>query len=222
MLYEQTAAAPARKPADPRALNAFRHGLTGQVHISTPADQAAYDKHCRGYHESLAPVGAVEADLVQAIADGRWQLNRAAAIEDDIFALGVGQPGEHTSGAPEVDVAFAQARVWLADGHKLQLLGLYAHRIQRRVENNLKMLREMQQERKAALKQAAEDLALLTQLAENKGETYDAERDFPVESLPPQFVFSKPEIARLAAHHRRLAEARKQSSAPSKTFRQAA
>ena len=29
------------KPRDPRALNAYRHGLTGQVLIMTPEDQAA-------------------------------------------------------------------------------------------------------------------------------------------------------------------------------------
>jgi len=98
----------------------------------------------------------------------------------------------------------------------------YEHRFQRRVEKNMQMLRELQQERKAAFKQAAEEVVLLTQLAESKGETFDIERDFPIESLPPQFVFSKPEIARLAAHLRRLAEAKKQSSAPAKTLSKAA
>ena len=120
------------------------------------------------------------------------------------------------------EASFAQARTWLNDGKDLQLLGLYEHRIQRRVEKNMQMLRALQQDRKAALEQAAEELALLTQLAETKGETYDAERDFPLESLPPQFVFSKPEITRLAAHRRRLAEAKTQSPAPPKAFRQAA
>jgi hypothetical protein len=164
----------------------------------------------------------METDLAQSIADNRWRLKRAVAVENTIFAMGLGRDEVDPNGNPEVEASFAQARTWLDEVTNLQLLGLYEHRIQSRVDKNMKMLRELQQERKAALKQAAEDLALLTQLAENKGETYDAERDFPVESLPPQFVFSKPEIARLAAHHRRLAEARKQSSAPSKTFRQAA
>jgi hypothetical protein len=54
---------------------------------------------------------------------------------------------------------------------------LYEHRIQRRVEKNMDMLRELQQERKATLQQAVEEDALLTQLAASKGETYDFERD---------------------------------------------
>jgi len=167
----------APKKRDPRALNAYRHGLTGQVHILTPADQVAYEKHCKGIHESLVPVGALETDLAQAIADDRWRLNRAGGIESSIFALGIGQPSQGSAGHPEIDVALAQARVWLADGKNLQLLGLYEHRIQRRVEKNMDMLRGLQQDRKAALQQAVEEDALLTQLAASKGETYDFERD---------------------------------------------
>jgi hypothetical protein len=222
MLDERIAAAPARKPADPRALNAYRHGLTGQVHILTPADQVAYDKHCRGYHESFAPVGAVETDLAQAIADDRWRLNRAGGIESSIFALGIGQPGEHTAGNPEVDTAIAQARVWLSEGKNLQLLGLYEHRIQRRVENNKRMLNELQEARKAALKQVVEEVALLMQLAERKDETYDPGRDFPRQALPPQFDFSKSEIARLAAHQRRLVEAKREFPVVAKLLGKAA
>ena len=212
----------ASEPRDPRALNAYRHGLTGQIHLITPEDHVAYKKHCQGIHASLAPIGALETDLAQSIADDRWRLKRAVAIENATFAMGSDTGEANPDGNPEIEASFAQARTWLNDGKDFQLLGLYEHRIQRRVEKNMQMLRELQQDRKAALEQAAEELALLTQLAETKGETYDAERDFPLESLPPQFVFSKPEIARLAAHRRRLAEAKTQSPAPAKTFRQAA
>ncbi|MGP8244085.1 MAG: hypothetical protein ACLQVN_06160 [Bryobacteraceae bacterium] len=212
----------ASKPRDPRALNAYRHGLTGQIHLVTPAEQVAYEKHCRGYLESLAPAGALETDLAQSIADDRWRLKRAVAIEQTIFAMGLGHAAVNLNGNPEVEASFAQARTWLDDGKDLQLLGLYEHRIQSRVNKNMQMLRQLQQDRKAALEQAAEEAALLAELAESKGEAYDVERDFPVESLPPQFVFSKPEIASLAAHRRRLAEAKMQSAAPPKTFRQAA
>ena len=222
MRYEPIVAALTPKTRDPRALNAYRHGLTGQVHILTPADQVAYEKHCKGIHESLVPVGALETDLAQAIADDRWRLNRAGGIESSIFALGIGQPVPSTAGNPEVDAALAQARVWLAQGKDLQLLSLYEHRIQRRVEKNMDMLRGLQQERKAALQQAVEEVALLTQLAASKGETYAFERDYPRQALPPQFDFSKLEIARLAAHHSRLTEAKKQSLAAPKPLRKAA
>jgi hypothetical protein len=167
MVDERTAS----KPRDPSALNAYRHGLTGQVHILTPADEVAYQKHCRGIHESLAPAGAMETDLAQSIADDRWRLKRAAGIESSIFALGIGQPDQSLADNSEVDVALAQARVWLSDGKNLQLLSLYEHRIQRRVEKNINMLRDLQQQRKATLKQAVEEVASFIELAASKGET---------------------------------------------------
>jgi hypothetical protein len=73
------------------SLNAFRHGLTGQIVIHTPEDQEAFQKHCDGIREALAPVGALEFDLAQAIAEDRWRLNRARALENSIFALGQSQ-----------------------------------------------------------------------------------------------------------------------------------
>jgi hypothetical protein len=73
------------------SLNAFRHGLTGQIIMHTPEDQQAFKKHCEGIREALAPIGALEADLAQAIAEDRWRLNRARAIENSIFSLGQGE-----------------------------------------------------------------------------------------------------------------------------------
>jgi hypothetical protein len=80
----------------------------------------------------------------------------------------------------------------------------------------------LQQDRQAALNQAVEEANLLAQLAASKGESYDIERDFPREALPPQFDFSTTQIARLAIHSRRLAEAKKQFQASPKPLRQAA
>jgi len=48
------------------SLNAFRHGLTGQIVIHTPEDRAAFQQHCDAIREALAPVGALETDLAQA------------------------------------------------------------------------------------------------------------------------------------------------------------
>ena len=193
------------KPRDPRALNAYRHGLTGQVHIFTPEDRAAYEKHCNAIHRSLAPVNAMELDLVQSIADDRWRLRRAAAIENAIFAMGIGD-------LAEVDVALSMAKVWLEQGKSLQLLTLYESRIQRRVEKNLALLRQMQQDRAAALQKAAAEVELLTRQAAAQGVIYEAEREYPDEALPSQLVFSKPQIAGLAAHQSRLKDAAREAT----------
>jgi hypothetical protein len=212
---------PETKPRDPRALNAYRHGLTGQVHILTPEDRVAYDKHCRDTQEYFNPSGDFEAGLVQSIADGRWQLQRAVAIEDAIFALdavGVQADSEYY----EAIVALTQGKTWLAHDKSLERIALYASRIQRRVEKDIAMLRQLQADRKAAFEQAVEEAEALTQLAEKAGETYNPATDFPRELLPPQFDFSNPEIVRLIAHRRRLKAAQQSTPNPEKRLKTAA
>ena len=66
------------KPRDKRAFNAYRHGLTGQVLVIAPSDEQPYKDHCRGIHQSMAPVGGLEIDLVQQI--GRRLLAHEARL----------------------------------------------------------------------------------------------------------------------------------------------
>jgi hypothetical protein len=208
----------AQKPRDRRALSAYRHGLTGQIILLTEADRIAYEKHCRGYHQSLAPRGAVETDLVQAVANDRWRLCHAACLESGIFAEGISQPDEITSGNAEVDTALAQARVWISKGGNLQLLGLYESRIQRRFEKNMAEIRTLQAARKADLEQALEEVDLLCQLAESRGE--EAEPSYFV-SLS-RFDFSTADISRLLLRRRDLREAKKRFQDPRKPSKIAA
>jgi hypothetical protein len=170
-------------------LNAYKHGLTGQIHVFSAEEHAAFEKHCQSVVEGLAPVGALEQQLAQAIAEGHWRLNRARAIEAGIFAIGHAthplEPADETMMG-----AILQAKTWIADGKNLQLLSLYEQRIQRSVEKHMAELRTLRAERKAARDQALEEAVLLSQLAKSKGETYDPAADFP----SPISVFSNPEI----------------------------
>ncbi len=186
------------KPRDKRAFNAYRHGLTGQVLVIAPSDEQPYKDHCRGIHQSMAPVGGLETGLVQQIADDCWRMKRASAIESAVLVRGLNNPDDAISGNEQVDVALAQGRVWNEQKKDLNLLTLYENRIQRRIEKNIALVRQLQQDRKAALQQIVEEAAIL-------GETYD----FPPEALPPNFVYSLPQIHRLAAHHKRLESVRK-------------
>jgi len=59
----------------------------------TDEDRAAHDKFSEALIESLAPEGAMETQLTQRIATDSWRLNRASAVEDNLFALGQLQHG---------------------------------------------------------------------------------------------------------------------------------
>ena len=183
-----------------RALNAYRHGITGQIHILTEKDQLAYAKHCAGIRESLAPQTPLEASIVQSIADDRWRLHRAASFEDTLFAVEMSGPDEVATGNEEVDAAFAMARAWLAKGKSIELISLYETRIHRNLEKNMAELRRLKAEREAALQQALEEAETEAQIAEYKEEPYEVSE--PVTRR--HFVFSSQEIgARVAAIRRR-------------------
>lgn len=213
---------PEQRPRDKRVFNAYRHGLTGHVLIITPADEQPYKDHCRGIHQYFAPVGGMETDLVQQIADDRWRMKNAAAWEAAIVARGLNRPDDALSGNEEVDTILAAGRVWDEKHKVMDRLSLYENRIQRRVERNVALFTQLQQNRLAALLAAAEESRLLSQLATTKGESYEIERDFPREFLPPQFDFSSPRFARLATHHSRLVEAGNLFPAAQKPRRRAA
>src|SRR5215472_1635707 len=122
-------------------LNAWRHGLTGQLCVLTPEEQHAYEKHCKIILEGLAPVGDFELDIAQSIADDRWRLKRARAIEAGAFALGLPETAEDRTGVDAVDDACAHARTWFQDAHNFHLLTIYEQRIQRAIEKNMAHLR---------------------------------------------------------------------------------
>ncbi|SPE42717.1 hypothetical protein SBA3_670001 [Candidatus Sulfopaludibacter sp. SbA3] len=207
---------------DPRAFNAYRHGLTGQVLIMTPADELAYTKHCQEVFASLAVEGDIEKKLAQLIADDQWRLFRSTAIDLSRFSIGMADPDKIHANHPEIDAALAQAVVWASEAKNLNLMSLYEGRIHRRMERNMKMLKELQAECKATLEKVVEEATLLAQYAASQGEPYNIETDFPPEALPPQFGFSLSEIARRAAHNRRLADAKKQFPTARQPFRKAA
>ena len=145
-------------------------------------------------------------------------MKHAAGLASGIFADGITQPDEVTSGNAEVDTALAQARVWISQGGNLQLLGLYESRIQRRFEKNMAQIRSLQADRKAEIEQALEEVDLLCQLAESKGERPEPSQ---FTSLT-RFDFSDVDITRLLLRIRNLREARKQFQSPRKPSKIAA
>jgi hypothetical protein len=196
-------------------LNAYRHGLTGQIQLLTADEHEAFDKHCSGIRESLDPVGALELELAQSIAEDHWRLKRARVIETGIFALGqqgalgalVTNDRDDPAQLP-IDEALSRARTWLAKSENFQLLALYEQRIHRAIQKNMAELRTLRAERQAARKQALEEAQLLAQLAYSKGEKYDPARDFPPEVLQIGSDFSSAGIRRLISRNQRLNEAR--------------
>jgi hypothetical protein len=181
--------------------NALKFGLTSKVHIALPGEENALENHVAGYLEAYAPVGLPEQDLVRNVAENHFRLRRAHAVEHALLLhLMTEQPNN-------LDPASPEAESWAETAKELKNVTRQAGRIQRAIEKSTAALKEMQTERKSAYAKAQAEAILLTQLAHAKGQTVDAEKDFPSPALCGGFVYSLPEIARLIARAARLAEA---------------
>src|SRR5258708_18177676 len=71
------------------SLNALRHGLTGHTVVLPSDDLAAYERHCKGFHDQYQPKNPTQVQLTQTIADLSCLLNRVNAIETNLLTLGI-------------------------------------------------------------------------------------------------------------------------------------
>src|ERR1700689_176574 len=182
------------------SMNALRHGLTGQVTTMTDEDRAAHDQFSKALMKDLAPEGAMETQLAQRVATDSWRLNRASAIEDNLFALGQLQnAGQACPDVPQIDAALISARVFTLESKQLQLLTLYEQRINRSIQKNLAILQSLQATRKEEREAAMKEAAALLKLSEMKGLEY-----FPQED---GFLFSTAEIHAAIDREQRLTRA---------------
>lgn len=175
--------------------NNLRHGLTGQVTVLSEEEREAHDAFCHRIVAALAPETPIEEQLAQFVAGDAWRLNRIAAIETNIFALG--RRGDRG----EIRNALAEAQAFLDHARELNLLSLYEQRIHRGMQRNLDQLRELRNERDARRHSRMEEASLLAQHSLANGIPFD-----PVEN---GFEFSNAEINRAIDRDNRLAAARK-------------
>src|ERR1700682_1926582 len=95
------------------ALNALRHGLTGQTIVLPSDDLIAYERHCKGFFIDYQPKSNTENFLVQTIADVTWRLFRISGLENNLLPLGI---TEHEASVdtdhPQVHTALAMAKTY--------------------------------------------------------------------------------------------------------------
>ena len=190
------------------SLNNLRHGLTGQITVLPEEDREAHDAFCNRLIAGFQPETAIEEQLAHFIAEDTWRLNRVAAIENNIFALG---RNRHHG---EVRHALDDAQSFLDHARELNLLSLYEQRIHRNMQRNLNQLRELQKERQAERRQRMEEAKLLAQQSLANGIAFN-----PVDN---GFEFSNAEINRAIDKDNRLNEARRAAAAGTKPILAAA
>jgi hypothetical protein len=178
------------------ALNALRHGLTGQIIVLPSDDMKAYQQHIQCFVTEYRPKGATEAQLVQSLADTAWRQNRVAALETNLLTLGIVREPTPLENAPQqVQDALAIAAALDSQTRALANLSIHGQRLARQFEKTLALLRELQTTRLAQEARELDQAANLVQLHRKNKKPYHPSQD--------GFVFSEEEIEAFIARHNR-------------------
>jgi hypothetical protein len=179
------------------SLNAYRHGLTGQTIILPAEDLDAYQDFTHTFFTDYKPVGTLEKQLVQSLADTSWRLNRGAALEHNLIGLGF---DEHSNSIktehPEAHAALVIIEAMREQTRALATLGLHTARLSRHLKETLKQLNDTQEKCRATEAGQLREAAALLQMDQKQGLPYNPSED--------GFVFSNSEIQTFIRRRDRL------------------
>jgi hypothetical protein len=123
--------------------NSIRHSLCNKKYRIVPEDRPEFDIYYNDQIAALAPEGAAEALLAEAIIMDEWRLTRARQVENQIFCRG------YMSAKPEHQF-ISGAETWLAHSKELATLTLYEQRINRVLTRNKAEFESRQAARRGA------------------------------------------------------------------------
>src|SRR5579864_6559801 len=169
------------------SLNALRHGLTGQTIVLPSEDHSTYQRHSQSFLNEYRPQGATETQLVQSLLDTSWQLNRAAAVETNLFSLGISESENRIRAShPEAEAALNMALAYREHNRAFANIGIYRQRLAREFERTLLLLRQIQAERRENDERQLDNAAKMLKMHQDQNLPYQPSDD--------GFVFSKAEI----------------------------
>jgi len=130
------------------SLNALKTALTGRTVLLSTDDAADYERHLAAYTEEFAPVGYLESNLVQSIADTDWRLRRIPVLEMALFAKGRIEFAElFDEHAPAARPLLIDAQTFITYEKQIRNLHLQEARLSRRRDKKAAELRRLQEER---------------------------------------------------------------------------
>jgi hypothetical protein len=169
------------------SLNALRHGLTGHTIVLPTEDQSAYQRHSQAFLDEYQPKGATETQLVQSLLDTSWQLNRASAVETNLFSLGITESEDRIRAThSDAETALAMALAYREHNRAFANIGIYRQRLAREFERTLILLRQIQSERRQNEERQLDNAAKILKMHQDANLPYQPSDD--------GFVFSKAEI----------------------------
>ena len=138
----------------------------------------AYQAFTRTFFTDFKPVGTLEKQLVQSLADTSWRLNRVAALENNLIGLGFDEHSNSISTEhPEAHAALVIIEAMRDETRALAVLGLHTARLSRHFEKTLKQLNDAQEKRRATEASHLREAAALFQMYKDKEHPYNPSED---------------------------------------------
>jgi len=169
------------------SLNALRHGLTGQTVVLPTEDHSAYERHSQSFLKEYLPKDATETQLVQSLIDTSWRMNRAAAIETNLFSLVITEMENRIhANHPEAEAALAMALAFREHMRAFAGISTQSQRLARQFERTLALLRQIQADRREAEERQLGKAAKILKMHKDQ--------NLPYEPAEDGFVFSNGQI----------------------------
>src|SRR5687768_8993038 len=128
--------------------NALKHGMHSSAVVLNSETSSLYDSLLSDYVAEYQPADRREHDLVEAIVDAMWRLNRILTIECTSLDYEIDkkrkQPVEASAAVDEGTLAALAFAKLAASGNTLGLLSRHEGRIRRTIERSHNRLIEMQ------------------------------------------------------------------------------
>jgi hypothetical protein len=146
------------------AMNATRHGLTGETVVLPGEDPKQFEELLQNYIDTLKPITAIELDLVHEIAVCRWRIQRCWTMESCMFEINLARTERAVTAEFKDcgnDVRMTLSFMSMSENSRsLALLHRYETRITRRFHQAIAELKALQNQRKA------EEMAELEELCQ--------------------------------------------------------
>jgi hypothetical protein len=113
-------------------------------------DLEAYQHHIQRFVDEYQPQGATESQLVQALADAAWRINRVSVLETNLLTHDiVYQDFPNHESTHEMREAMAISAALDSHTRALSNLSIHGQRLSRQFEKTLALLQKLQSTRQA-------------------------------------------------------------------------
>ena len=157
------------------SINALRHGLTGHVVALPGEDQEARENFIAKIAATLNTEGDHELALAATYGAAMWNIQRAMAIQDNLFTLGLMEEVAENLNIdhPEIHNAVSNAKTFRQDSDAFSRIALYTQRLVNQSKSLLKQLEEIQAKRRERQAAEMEDAVRLYRYHQMMREPFD-------------------------------------------------